>query len=101
MVYGVVGTFNCQVHYANPAYERVLGRSLAYVYADPKQWAEAIPLEERERVYATFSRLTVTSPARMLNFQSRARMARCAGSGSEVLEVADLTLAAQSCSNSY
>jgi PAS domain S-box-containing protein len=44
--------------YISPAYERVWGRSVASLHADPHQWAEAILPEERERVFAAFTGLT-------------------------------------------
>jgi PAS domain S-box-containing protein len=46
-----------QVHYVSPAFERIWGRSEESVYANPKLWSDAIALEERERVLATFGRL--------------------------------------------
>jgi len=45
------------IHYVSPAYEQIWGRTVASVHANPLQWAEAILPEERERVFAMFSRL--------------------------------------------
>jgi two-component system, cell cycle sensor histidine kinase and response regulator CckA len=65
-----------KVHYVSPAYERVWGRSTASVYAHPTEWADAIPAEERERVYAAFSRLEADEPSVSAEF----RIARPDGS---------------------
>jgi PAS domain S-box-containing protein len=51
-----------RMHYVSPAYEQIWGRSVDSLYANPNQWGEAILPEERERVYATFSRLAVDEP---------------------------------------
>jgi PAS domain S-box-containing protein len=47
-----------QVHYVSPAYERIWGREPARLVEHPQEWAEAIPLEERNRVLASFRRLS-------------------------------------------
>ena len=65
-----------KVHYVSPAYERVWGRSAASVYAHPAEWADAIPPEERERVYAAFSRLAADEPSVSVEY----RIARPDGS---------------------
>jgi PAS domain S-box-containing protein len=57
-----------KVHYVSPAYEQVWGRSTASVYAHPQEWSEAILPEERERVYATFSRLATDGPSVSVEF---------------------------------
>jgi two-component system, cell cycle sensor histidine kinase and response regulator CckA len=46
-----------KTQYVSRAYEKIFGRSVESVYANPLQWAEAILPEDRERVHATFSRL--------------------------------------------
>jgi PAS domain S-box-containing protein len=46
-----------ETHYVSPAYEKVWGRPVDGVYADPLQWGEAILEEDRERVLEMFSRL--------------------------------------------
>jgi PAS domain S-box-containing protein len=51
-----------RVHYVSPAYERIWGRSTESLYADPRQRADAIVPEERERVLATFARLLGNEP---------------------------------------
>jgi PAS domain S-box-containing protein len=45
-----------RVDYVSPAFARIWGRSVASLYADPKQWPEYILAEDRERVLATGSR---------------------------------------------
>jgi PAS domain S-box-containing protein len=52
-----------QMHYVSPAYEQIWGRSVESLYANPHQWTEAILPEERERVFATFSRLAAAEPS--------------------------------------
>ena len=46
-----------QVLYVSPAYEVIWGRSAESLYAHPSQWADAIPAEDRERVFTLFSSL--------------------------------------------
>jgi two-component system, cell cycle sensor histidine kinase and response regulator CckA len=65
-----------KVLYVSPAYERVWGRLAASVYAHPTEWADAILPEERERVYAAFSRLAADEPSASVEF----RIARPDGS---------------------
>jgi two-component system, cell cycle sensor histidine kinase and response regulator CckA len=65
-----------EVHYVSPAYERVWGRSAASVYVHPTEWVDAILPDERERVYATFSRLAADEPSVSAEF----RIARPDGS---------------------
>jgi PAS domain S-box-containing protein len=48
-----------KILYVSPAYEKIWGRSVESLYANPHQWAESILPEERERVFAIFSRLAV------------------------------------------
>jgi PAS domain S-box-containing protein len=57
-----------QMHYVSPAYELVWGRSAASAYAHPKEWLEAILPDERERVYAAFSRLAADEPSVNIEF---------------------------------
>jgi PAS domain S-box-containing protein len=52
-----------KMHYVSPAYEHIWGRSVESLHANPHQWAEAILPEERERVFATFSRLAAAEPS--------------------------------------
>jgi PAS domain S-box-containing protein len=58
-----------QTHYASPAYEHIWGRSIAGLYADPHEWAEAILPEDRERVWATFSALAADEPTVSVEFR--------------------------------
>jgi two-component system, cell cycle sensor histidine kinase and response regulator CckA len=46
-----------QIHYINPAYELIWGRSVESLYAHPHQWVETILPEERERVFGVFAAL--------------------------------------------
>ena len=46
-----------KIHYVSPAYERVWGRSMESLHADPNQWVEAILPEERERTFAALAGL--------------------------------------------
>jgi len=45
------------IHYASPGYERIWGHSTASLSANPRQWSEAIPPEERAAVLAVFAQL--------------------------------------------
>jgi PAS domain S-box-containing protein len=47
-----------QVLYVSPAYERLWGRSAAKASEHPHEWSDAIVPEDRDRVYASFARLT-------------------------------------------
>jgi PAS domain S-box-containing protein len=65
-----------KIYYVSPAYEQIWGRSVASAYAHPTEWSEAILPEERERVFATFSRLAIDEPSVSAEF----RIARPDGS---------------------
>jgi PAS domain S-box-containing protein len=58
-----------QTHYVSPAYEQIWGRPAANLYAHPQEWAEAILPEDRERVWATFSRLGAGEPNASAEFR--------------------------------
>ena len=45
------------VHYVSPAFERIWGRSVASLYADPQEWIEFTVQEDRARVQAAFDGL--------------------------------------------
>jgi two-component system cell cycle sensor histidine kinase/response regulator CckA len=47
------------MHYVSIGYQRVLGRSLDSLYANPQQWADAIVPEDRPSVVALFAALAV------------------------------------------
>jgi PAS domain S-box-containing protein len=47
-----------ELHYVSPAFEKIWGRSVASLHANPKQWADFIFPEDRERVLAAFGGLT-------------------------------------------
>jgi PAS domain S-box-containing protein len=44
-------------YYVSPAYERIWGRSVESLYADPNQWCQAVPDGDRPRVLAELSKL--------------------------------------------
>ena len=46
-----------EIQYVNRAYEKIWGRSVASLYAQPRQWKEAILREDRERVVVAFRAL--------------------------------------------
>ena len=52
-----------EVHYVSPAFERIWGRSVESLYANPHQWADFILPEDRERVLAAFAALTGDAPS--------------------------------------
>ena len=52
-----------KVHYISPAFERIWGRSVASLYANPQAWADFILPEDRERVLAAFAALTGDAPS--------------------------------------
>jgi two-component system cell cycle sensor histidine kinase/response regulator CckA len=58
-----------QVLYVSPAYETIWGHSAESLYADPRQWAEAIPAEDRERVFTLFSSLGSGASSASTEFQ--------------------------------
>src|ERR1022692_1065391 len=58
-----------EVHYVSPAFERIWGRSVESLYANPQQWAEFILPEDRERVLAAFAALA--EDATSLNLEYR------------------------------
>ncbi|MEX2117290.1 MAG: PAS domain S-box protein, partial [Bacteroidota bacterium] len=47
-----------EVHYVSPAFERIWGRSVESLFANPQQWPEFILAEDRERVLGAFAGLT-------------------------------------------
>jgi two-component system cell cycle sensor histidine kinase/response regulator CckA len=47
-----------EVHYISPAFERIWGRSMQSLYANPERWADFIFAEDRERVLGAFAALT-------------------------------------------
>jgi len=58
-----------EVHYISPAFERIWGRSVESLYADPQQWSDFILPEDRERVLDAFAALT--EDARSLDIEYR------------------------------
>jgi PAS domain S-box-containing protein len=47
-----------EVHYVSPAFEKIWGRSVESLYANPHQWADFILPEDRDRVLGAFAALT-------------------------------------------
>ena len=50
------------LHYISPAFERIWGRSVASLYADPQAWSDFIVPEDRERVLAAFRAIGESPP---------------------------------------
>lgn len=48
-----------EVYYISPAYERIWGRSVESLYANPQKWADFIHPEDRKRVIDSFTSLVV------------------------------------------
>jgi PAS domain S-box-containing protein len=53
----ITGWSDHRILFANPAYEKVWGRSLQDLYDNPKDWADAIHPDDRQRAWDTFVRL--------------------------------------------
>ncbi len=51
-----------ELHYISPAFERIWGRSVASLHANPEQWADFIFPDDRERVLSAFEALTGKAP---------------------------------------
>jgi len=52
-----------EVHYVSPAFERIWGRPVESLYANPQDWVEYILPEDRERVVAAFAALVREDPS--------------------------------------
>ncbi|MDB6038862.1 MAG: histidine kinase, partial [Verrucomicrobiales bacterium] len=52
-----------EVQYASPAFEKIWGRSVESLKADPQQWPDLIFAEDRTRVLKSFSELTDDAPS--------------------------------------
>jgi two-component system sensor histidine kinase/response regulator len=52
-----------EVHYISPAFERIWGRSVESLYANPQKWVEFTLPADRERVLAVFAALTGDTPS--------------------------------------
>lgn len=61
--------------YVSPAYEQIWGRTTKSLYADPRQWIDAILPDDRERVTTAFARLAQHEPSLNIEF----RIARADG----------------------
>jgi len=64
-----------EVHYVSPAFERIWGRSVASLYASPRQWVNFIFPEDREKVVTSFKGLTADEP----NLEIEYRIVRPSG----------------------
>ena len=51
-----------ELYYVSPAFERIWGRSVESLYADPEQWANFVLPDDRERVATAFTSLTGDEP---------------------------------------
>ena len=58
-----------ELHYVSPAFERIWGRSVASLHANPKQWVDFILPEDRERVAAGFASLTDRAPSMEIEYR--------------------------------
>ena len=52
-----------KVHYLSPAFQRIWGRSVESLYANPHEWVDFILPEDRERVVQSFAALTGDAPS--------------------------------------
>jgi len=52
-----------EVHYISPAFERIWGRSVEILFADPHRWSDFIYPEDRERVLNAFASLKTSAPS--------------------------------------
>ena len=67
-----------QVLYVSPAYERLWGRSAANASDHPHEWSDAIVPGDRDRVFASFGRLTGDRIERERRVSNRASQRRAA-----------------------
>jgi PAS domain S-box-containing protein len=51
-----------EIHYISPAFEKIWGRSLESLAAEPQKWADFVVPEDRARVAAAFAALREDSP---------------------------------------
>ena len=59
------------MHYVSPAYEQIWGHSAASLYADPKQWEEAILQQDKDRVVADLAGLFADKPTVSVEYRIR------------------------------
>jgi PAS domain S-box-containing protein len=52
-----------EVQYVSPAFEKIWGRTVASLHANPHEWREFIFTEDRARVLAAFAALTTSTPS--------------------------------------
>jgi len=60
-----------EVHYVSPGFERIWGRTVASLYANPQQWSEFIVPEDRERVLRAFADLAGERPCTEIDYRIR------------------------------
>ena len=58
-----------QMHYVSPAYEKIWGHSTESLYANPRQWGEAIVPEDREDTFAALAGLAADEPSASMEFR--------------------------------
>ncbi|WP_426189799.1 PAS domain S-box protein [Massilia sp. DWR3-1-1] len=63
-IFFLVDAADWRVLYVSPAYEEIIGRSCASLYADPDAWTAAMLPAERERVSAAYARHCTSTSAR-------------------------------------
>src|SRR6185295_6275731 len=52
-----------ELHYISPAFNRIWGRPVESLYANPEQWADFTHAEDRERVLQAFGALMRDTPS--------------------------------------
>jgi PAS domain S-box-containing protein len=57
------------LHYVSPAFERLWGRTVASLHANPQLWSDFIFAEDRERVVAAFDQLTGDAPSLEIEYR--------------------------------
>lgn len=60
-VFYIMSPDSSEILYVSPAYERIWGRAMQSLYANPYEWSEAILPDEREAVISALSRLATES----------------------------------------
>jgi len=58
-----------ELHYVSPGFERIWGRSTDSLHANPRQWADAIVPEDRDRAVAAFATLMAAAPSIGLDYR--------------------------------
>jgi PAS domain S-box-containing protein len=58
-----------EVHYVSPAFERIWGRSVASLHANPQEWTDFILPEDRARVVEAFAALRGDAPSLEIEYR--------------------------------